>query len=206
MLSDLELERYARHIVLKEIGGPGQAQLKASHVAIVGVGGLGAPVALYLAAAGIGRLTLIDDDKVSLSNLQRQVIYQTAEVGEPKVACAARHLRALNDEITVIPLADRLDRTNATALLGGANVICDGSDGFATRHAVNEAAVRLKVPIVSGALGSFSAQLAVFAGFERETPCYQCFVPAGAIAVQRSCADEGIIGALAGVVGALQAL
>ena len=141
-LSAEERERYARHILLKEIGGPGQPRLKAAHIAIVGAGGLGAPAALYLAAAGVGRLRLIDDDTVALSNLQRQVIFQSADVGAPKVERAAAALKALNDNVSIEAISARLDDANARELLSGADLVLDGTDDFATRFAVTPPAAR----------------------------------------------------------------
>jgi len=197
-----ERERYARHILLKEIGGPGQQRLMRTHVALVGAGGLGAPAALYLAAAGIGKLTLIDDDVVALSNLQRQVLYRSDEIGAFKVDRAAQSLAALNPNVVVTPLADRLSGQNAEHLLAGAHVVLDGTDDFATRFAVNRAARKLRIPLVSGAVGRWSGQVSVFAP---GGPCYQCFVPEAPPDAE-TCAQVGIVGALTGVIGAVMAL
>jgi molybdopterin/thiamine biosynthesis adenylyltransferase len=201
-----ERERYARHIMLREIGGPGQQRLKAATVALVGAGGLGAPAGLYLAAAGVGRLRVIDDDRVSLSNLQRQVIYRTADVGEAKAARMADALAALNAHVEVEAVDARLTAANAAALLSGADVILDGSDSFETRFAVNAAAHALGRPLVSGAVGRWDGQVGVFAsGVDPGAPCYRCFVPEAPPDAE-TCAAVGVVGALTGVVGALMAL
>jgi len=203
-LSKTEIARYQRHILLKEIGGPGQQKLKAAHVALVGVGGLGAPAALYLAAAGVGHLTLIDDDVVSLSNLQRQILYRTEDVGRAKLDVAGTVLTALNPNIEITPRAVRLDGFNAAGLLGGADLVLDGSDLFATRHAVNSACVAAGVALVSGAVGRWEGQVGVFnAG--PNAPCYACFAPPG-LAEAEACDAVGVIGALTGVVGAMMAV
>jgi molybdopterin/thiamine biosynthesis adenylyltransferase len=207
-----ELERYQRHILLKEIGGPGQQRLKATHVAMIGAGGLGAPAALYLAAAGIGRLTLIDPDKASLSNLQRQILYRSDDVGQPKAARAAAALSALNPHVEIAPREERLDGANARRLLAGADLILDGCDDFGTRFAVNEAAHALGVPLISGAVGRWDGQLATFkSGLTRgrpaaeRLPCYQCFVPEAPPDAE-PCSLVGVVGALTGVIGAMMAL
>lgn len=201
-MSPEERERYARHILLKEIGGPGQQRLKAARVAIVGVGGLGAPAALYLAAAGTGRLKLIDDDAVSLSNLQRQVIFRGADIDAPKVERAEAVLRELNAHVDIEAERQRLTEANAAYLLAGADLVLDGSDDFATRFAVNAACHALGVTLVSGAVGRWSGQVAVFAP---EGPCYRCFVPEAPPDAE-TCARTGIVGALTGVIGSMMAL
>lgn len=201
-LSADERERYARHILLKEIGGPGQQQLKAASVAIVGAGGLGAPAALYLAAAGIGRIRLIDDDTVALSNLQRQIIFETSDVGAAKVERAAAALRALNDTINVEARAERLSEENAPALLAGVDLVLDGTDDFATRFAVNAACHALGVTLISGAVGRWSGQVAAFAP---QGPCYRCFVPSTPPDAE-TCERVGIVGALTGIIGSIMAL
>jgi molybdopterin/thiamine biosynthesis adenylyltransferase len=199
--SDEEVERYARHLVLREIGGPGQQRLKAATVAIVGAGGLGAPASLYLAAAGIGRIRLIDPDHVSLSNLQRQVLYRTTDVGGPKAALAARWLSELNPNVAFEPVEARLQEGNAAELLAGADLVLDGTDDFATRFAVNAACVEAGVPLVSGAIGRWTGQVGVFPG----RPCYQCLVPEIPPEAE-TCSVVGVVGALAGVVGSMMAL
>jgi adenylyltransferase/sulfurtransferase len=204
--SDAELERYARHLVLREVGGRGQALLKNASVAVVGAGGLGSPCLLYLAAAGIGRLTLIDDDSVALSNLQRQVLFTTADAGRAKTDAAAAHLHALNPHVALNPISARLDAANAATLLTGHSVVADGCDSFATRLAVADTAHALKIPLVSGAVGPFDGQLSTFRGWEPGLPCYRCFVGNIADRAGDSCADTGVLGALTGVIGAMMAL
>lgn len=200
--TDAERERYARHILLKEIGGPGQQRLKAASVAIVGAGGLGAPAALYLAAAGVGRLRLIDDDAVSLDNLQRQVIFRSTDVGVAKVERAQAALAALNDNVNVEIEQQRLTEANAAYLLRGVDVILDGTDDFETRFAVNAAARSLGTPLVSGAVGRWDGQVSVFA---RGGPCYRCFVPETPPDAE-TCSRVGVVGALTGVIGSMMAL
>jgi molybdopterin-synthase adenylyltransferase len=201
MLSDDELDRYARHLVLKEIGGMGQLRLKAAKVALIGAGGIGAPAGLYLAAAGVGTIGLIDDDEVSLSNLQRQVLYATSQVGAPKVEAAAARLKSLNPHTDVIGHAVRLTEVNAAEILSGYDLIIDGCDNFETRFLVNRICVAQNKPLVSAALGRWSGQLAVF----EAKPCYQCFVPEIPPDAE-TCERVGVVGALAGVMGAMAAL
>ncbi len=199
-----DIKRYARHIVLKEIGGPGQQALLSAKVAIIGAGGLGGPAGLYLAAAGCGQITLIDDDIVDASNLQRQVQFVHTDVGMDKSIVMADTLKDLNPDIKVIPKSERLDAQNASSLLSGHDIILDGTDSFETRFIINEAVLRLKLPLVSGALGRFDGQVAVFdAGLE--TPCYRCLVPETPPGAE-TCAEVGVVGALAGVVGSMMAL
>ncbi len=205
MLSDAELDRYQRHIVLREIGGSGQVALKRASVALVGAGGLGSPCLLYLAAAGVGRITVIDDDVVSLSNLQRQTLFQTGDVGRPKVEVAVERLRALNPHVAVTGHQVRLG-DDARSLLAGHDVVADGCDNFSTRSLVNRAAVALKIPLVSAALGSFGGQLGSFAGHLPDQPCYACFAGLPDDVPGTSCADIGVLGAVAGIIGAAQAL
>jgi molybdopterin/thiamine biosynthesis adenylyltransferase len=196
-----EVDRYGRHLVLKEIGGQGQQRLKGASVAVVGAGGLGGPAALYLAAAGVGRLRLIDDDDVALSNLQRQILFRTDDVGRSKTEAGRDALLALNPNITVETIKERLDGANAPHLIGDCGVVLDGTDSFEARFAVNAAALRCKTYLVSGALGRWGGQVAGFSG----RPCYRCFVPSAPPEAE-TCARVGVIGALAGVVGALMAL
>lgn len=202
MFSSEERERYARHIMLREIGGPGQQKLKAATVAIVGAGGLGAPAALYLAAAGVGRLRLIDDDTVSLDNLQRQVIFRATDVGAAKVERARDALAALNEHVAVEIERQRLIEANGAYLLQGADIVLDGTDDFATRFAVNAACRALRIPLVSGAVGRWDGQVGVFAP---GGPCYRCFVPEAPPDAE-TCARVGIVGALTGVIGSMMAL
>lgn len=199
--SDEEVDRYARQLVLSEIGGPGQQALKRARVLIVGLGGVGAPAALYLAAAGVGTLGLIDDDTVALSNLQRQIIFTTADAERPKVEAGAAHLAALNPHVAVEPIVARLTPDNARSVIERFDLVLDGTDDFDTRFTVNAACVATGTPLVSGALGRWSGQVGVFAG----RPCYQCLVPETPPDAE-TCARVGVVGALAGVVGAMAAL
>ena len=199
--SDDEIERYARHLVLAELGGPGQQRLKAARAAIVGLGGVGAPAALYLAAAGIGALRLIDDDAVALSNLQRQILFSEADIGQAKVEAGGRRLAGLNPHMEIEPVPERLTPDNARWLLEDCDLVLDGTDDFETRFAVNAACVAAGVPLVSGALGRWSGQVGVFRG----RPCYRCLVPDTPPDAE-TCARVGVVGALAGVVGAMAAL
>jgi len=204
--SDDELERYARHLVLPEFGGRGQAALARARVAVVGAGGLGSPCLLYLAAAGVGRLTIIDDDAVALSNLQRQVLFETADAGEMKAERAASHLHALNSHVETVAVPLRLEADNVDALLAGHDLIIDGCDSFTTRLLVADAALAAGVPLVSGAVGPFDGQVAVFRGFDPALPCYRCFVGSPEDQPERNCAAVGVLGALTGVIGSLMAM
>jgi molybdopterin/thiamine biosynthesis adenylyltransferase len=199
--SDDEIERYARHLVLAEVGGPGQQRLKAARAAVVGLGGVGAPAALYLAAAGAGTLRLIDDDRVALSNLQRQIAFDTADVDRPKVEAGGDRLSALNPQVRIEPVSERLTAANAARLIAGCDVVIDGTDDFAARFAVNAACVTAGVALVSGALGRWSGQVGVFRG----RPCYACLVPEAPPDAE-TCARVGVVGALAGVVGSMAGL
>ena len=199
--SDDEIERYARHLMLAEVGGPGQQRLKAARVALVGMGGIGAPASLYLAAAGVGRLRLIDDDVVSLSNLQRQILFQTVDVDRAKVAVGTDHLNALNPHVRIEARPERLTADNAGSLLADCDIVIDGTDDFETRFVVNAACVQNRVPLVSGALGRWSGQVGVLTG----QPCYRCLVPETPPDAE-TCARVGVIGALAGVIGAMTAM
>lgn len=200
-LTDDDLDRYARHIVLKEIGGMGQMRLKGAKVLIVGMGGIGSPAALYLAAAGVGTLGLLDDDAVSLSNLQRQILYQTADVEASKVTVAEERLSALNPVAEMIGHPVRLTDANAAKIIGGYDIVLDGCDNFETRHLVNRVCVKLGKMLVSGALGRWSGQVSVFDG----APCYQCFVPESPPDAE-TCERVGVVGALAGIIGSMAAL
>ena len=199
--SQAEVERYARHLVLREIGGPGQQRLKAARILLVGAGGLGAPAALYLAAAGVGTLGLVDPDTVSLSNLQRQVLYQTGDIGRLKVAVAAERLAAINPHVAVESHPVGLDLANARALVSRYDLILDGTDDFATRFAVSDACLAEGKTLVSGALGRWTGQVGVFSG----QPCYRCLVP-DVPPDAETCALVGVVGALAGVIGSMMAL
>lgn len=203
-LSPDSLKRYARHLVLKEIGGAGQQALLGARVAIVGAGGLGGPAGLYLAAAGVGEITLIDDDIVDASNLQRQVQFVHVDVGMEKSAAMADTLRDLNPDIHVSPKITRLTAENAKTLLKDHDVILDGTDSFETRFNINTAALALGLPLVSGALGRFNGQVSIFAG-DDTGPCYRCLVPEAPPNAE-TCAEVGVVGALAGIVGSMMAL
>lgn len=206
-LSDSQFERYARHLILDEVGEAGQAKLLASRVLVVGAGGLGSPVLLYLAAAGVGTLGIVDDDAVDLSNLQRQIIHPTSSIGMPKVESARRTLAAINPEIKVETFSRRLDATNAADLIAGFDLVADGSDNFATRYLLNDLCYRLGKPLVGAALSPFEGQLSTFKAYLGPPhPCYRCLFrdapPADSVP---RCETAGILGAVAGVMGCLQA-
>jgi len=206
-LDDRQLERYARHIVLRDVGGLGQQRFLTAKVLLIGAGGIGSPAALYLAAAGIGEIGIVDDDRVSLSNLQRQILHSTADIDTPKTESATRRLSALNPDVTVRGYQTRLEAANARELVGRHDLVIDGADSFTTRLAVNAACVAEQVPLVSAALGPFDGQLSVFKGYERDLPCYQCFVPElPPNEDEQTCEQIGILGAVAGVLGAWAAL
>ncbi|MCL7464453.1 HesA/MoeB/ThiF family protein [Phaeovulum sp. NW3] len=203
--SAAELDRYARHIMLREIGGPGQKRLKGAKVLVVGAGGLGSPVLLYLAAAGVGTVGVIDDDVVSNSNLQRQVIHTDARIGMPKVFSAELQMKALNPYIEVRPYNRRLSEADAPALFAEYDLILDGTDNFATRYMVNAAAVAAGKPLIAGAIAQWEGQLSVYDP-ARGAPCFACVFPeAPAPGLAPSCAEAGVVGALPGVVGAMMA-
>src|SRR5580692_747036 len=194
MLSSEELERYARHIVLREVGGPGQAALKEASVLVIGAGGLGAPALMYLAAAGVGALGVVDDDIVSLSNLQRQIIHATPDIGRRKVDTSADRIYSLNPHVRFAAHATRLDAGNAMTLIGGYDLVLDGSDNFETRYLVSDACFLAGKPLITAALGEFN-------------PTYRCLFPEppppGTVP---ACAEAGVLGALAGVLGSMMAL
>lgn len=204
-LTDDQLERYARHILLREIGGTGQRKLLDAKVLVVGAGGLGAPALMYLAAAGVGTIGVVDDDIVSLSNLQRQVIFATDEVGAPKGDMAQRRLNAINPDVAVSVHQARLTEANAKDLIAPYDLVLDGCDNFETRFAVNDACLALGKPLVSAAIGEFDGQLAVFHPGREGQPCYRCFVPEIPDGAAR-CTEQGVVGALAGVMGTWAAL
>jgi adenylyltransferase/sulfurtransferase len=212
MLTSEELERYARHIVLREIGGPGQNKLKQAKVLVVGAGGLGAPVLLYLAAAGIGTLGIVDDDTVSLANLQRQVIFTTADIGKRKAQVAAQAVNALNPNVAANAHPARLNSANALDLIGAHDLVVDGSDNFETRYLVSDACYFAKKPLVTAALDVFDGSITTIRAYEKNAsgkpnPTYRCLFPEppppGTIP---ACAEAGILGALPGVLGSLMAL
>jgi len=202
-LSDDELERYARHIVLPQFGGPGQQRLKAARVIVIGAGGIGSGAIPALAGAGIGRLTIVDDDAVDRSNLQRQTIFRDADVGEAKAHHAARFAAGLNTHVEAVPVRERVNPGNAAALLNGHDLVLDGSDNFATRLAVSDACVKLGIPLVSAAAIKFQGQV----GFFRGQPCFRCFVGDAFDSDEcDNCAELGVLGALTGTVGSFAAL
>ncbi len=198
------VNRYARHLVLKEIGGAGQQALLAAKVAIVGAGGLGGPAGLYLAAAGVGQITIIDDDVVEASNLQRQVQFVTTDIGMEKATVMADTVDDLNPDVQTKGHIGRLNAQNAEELLQGHDIILDGVDDFETRFAINDAALALGIPLVSGALGRFDGQVSAFRS-DKKSPCYRCFVPHVPPNAE-TCSQVGVVGALAGVIGSMMAL
>ena len=206
-LTDEELERYARQIVLHEVGGVGQRRLKSARVAIVGAGGIGSAAIPALAGAGIGNLTIIDDDVVDASNLHRQLIFRADQIGMPKAPLAASFAEALNPLVSAMGVEARLRSSNANDLLGGHDLIVDGSDNFATRLTVSDAATRLRVPLVSASAARFQAQVALFRGWQADQPCYRCFVGDAFDADDcDNCAEVGVLGALAAMAGDFAAL
>jgi molybdopterin-synthase adenylyltransferase len=206
-MSELQIRRYARHIVLAEVGGIGQARLIAAKVLVIGAGGLGAPLLQYLAAAGIGTLGVIDDDRVDLSNLQRQVIHRTGDIGTAKVESARRALGDINPEVSVQTHDERLTVINAERVIAGYDIVADGSDNFATRYLVNDTCYRLKKTLVSAAILRFDGQISTYKAFKGAGhPCLRCLFPqAPSEEAVPSCAQAGVLGALAGTLGALQA-
>jgi molybdopterin-synthase adenylyltransferase len=212
MFSPEEIERYARHIVLHGVGGPGQQKLKAARVLVVGAGGLGCPLIQYLAAAGIGEIGIIDDDKVALSNLQRQVLHGTSDIGRAKVESVRDAAARLNPHVGIVPMAERLTAENARAFVRGFDVVADGSDNFATRYAVSDACFYERRPLVTAAAGAFDGTLTVLRPYEKgplgePNPTYRCLYPEpppeGTVP---ACAEAGVLGALTGLIGAMMAL
>ena len=205
-LTDKQFERYARHLILDEVGEDGQEKLMAARVLVVGAGGLGSPVLMYLAAAGIGTLGIVDDDAVDLSNLQRQIIHSTTNIGAAKVKSAVESLGAINPEVRVTPHQMRLTAANAQSLVGEYDLVCDGSDNFATRYLLNDACYLAKTPLVAASLLRFEGQLSTFKAYDGRTPCYRCLFrePPPPDLVPR-CEQAGILGSVAGVLGTLQA-
>ena len=204
-MDDSLLLRYSRHILLTEFGPDAQQRFGAAHVLIVGVGGLGAPAAHFLGAAGVGRLTVCDADQVDLTNLQRQLLYATADIGKAKVDAAAARLAAINDEVAVERIAARVGPAELVALVAAADVVLDCSDNFATRHAINRACVGARKPLVSGAALRFDGQIAVFAVRDPASPCYHCLFGEGEEIEETRCATMGVFAPLTGIVGATQA-
>lgn len=206
-LTDTELERYARQIVLPQIGGVGQRRIKAAKVAVIGAGGIGSAAIPLFAAAGVGRLTVIDDDVVDRSNLQRQTIFRDDLIGEQKALLAASFARTLNPYVNAVPVAERLSESNAEELLSGHDLVLDGCDNFATRLTVNDAATRLRIPLVSAAAVMFQGQVGLYRGWVADMPCYRCFVgDAFDTDDCDTCAEQGVLGALTGTVGSFATL
>ena len=207
MLDDDQLDRYARHIVLKEIGGAGQMRLLGAHVLLIGAGGIGCPALQYLAAAGVGRISVVDDDRVSRSNLQRQTLFAEADLDRPKVDVAADFVARLNPDVRFTGHQLRIDRSNGAALLAGVDVVLDGSDNFATRLAVNDLCLAARVPLVTAAIGQFHGQIGSWTGWEADKPCYRCFVgDAHDPDACDSCSEVGVLGAMAGMMGSWAAM
>ena len=203
-LTPNQIERYARHLTLREIGGAGQNALLASNVAIIGAGGLGGPAGLYLAAAGIGHITLIDDDVIEASNLQRQIQYMPSDIGAPKASVMAGRLEALNPDCQVSLIQERLTSENGETILAGHDVILDGTDNFKSRFSINAISRKLGIPLISGALGRFDLQIGLFNTGE-SSPCYRCFV-SDMPAEEENCATHGVLGAIAGMGGSMMAM
>ena len=206
-LNDQQLDRYARHIVLRDIGGAGQSTLLSSHVLLIGAGGIGCPAMQYLAAAGVGTISVVDDDIVSLSNLQRQILYSDSDIGTAKVDAAAAAVARLNQDVTFRGLKQRIDRSTSADILNGVDVVIDGCDNFATRLIVNDLCLAAKVPLVSAAIGQFHGQIGTFTGWQADAPCYRCFVgDAHDPDDCDDCATQGVLGAMCGLMGSFAAM
>jgi molybdopterin/thiamine biosynthesis adenylyltransferase len=204
-MNDNQLLRYSRHILLDQIGIEGQQALLDAHVLVIGAGGLGSPAAMYLASAGVGKLTLVDDDTVDLTNLQRQIAHVTERVGQPKAASARITLHAINPDIEVVALQERVDDARLAELVAESTVVLDCTDNFATRHAVNRACVARRVPLVSGAVIRFDGQVSVFDPRSGTQPCYSCLFPQDQQFSDEACSTMGVFAPLVGVVGSMQA-
>jgi molybdopterin-synthase adenylyltransferase len=207
-LTDEQLDRYARHIVLRDVGGRGQKKLLGTKVLIVGAGGLGSPMLLYLAAAGVGTLGIIDDDTVDLSNLQRQIAHETADIDLAKVKSAQASIERLNPDINVIPYQTRLNKDNAQEILAEYDIVADGTDNFETRFLLNDICFFMRKPLVSGAMLQFEGQISTFKAYEAgNNPCYRCVFPVPpSPEIAQTCGEAGVLGALAGVIGSIQAI
>jgi molybdopterin/thiamine biosynthesis adenylyltransferase len=204
-MNDDQLLRYSRHILLDELGIEGQRRLLASHALVIGAGGLGSPVALYLGTAGVGTLTLVDHDTVDLTNLQRQIAHDLSRVGRPKAMSAAHSVQAINPDVHIVPLHERADAARLRALVGAADVVVDCSDNFTTRQAVNAACVAHRKPLVSGAAIGFDAQISVYDVRSPDAPCYACLFPPDAAAQDARCSTMGVFAPLVGIIGSMQA-
>jgi molybdopterin/thiamine biosynthesis adenylyltransferase len=204
-MNDQQLLRYSRHILLDEIGIEGQQRLLAAHALVIGAGGLGSPAAFYLASAGVGRITLVDNDTVDLTNLQRQILHDSERIGQPKAESGRQTLARINPEIEIVALAERADGKRLNQLVKTADVVLDCSDNFATRHAVNRACVANKVPLVSGAAVRFDGQISVFDPRSAASPCYACLFPPDQHFEDEQCGTMGVFAPLVGIIGAMQA-
>ena len=204
-MNDNQLLRYSRHILLPEIGIEGQERLLASHALVIGAGGLGSPVALYLASAGVGKITLCDDDEVDLTNLQRQIVHRTESIGRAKVDSARTTLAAINPEVEVVTVHERVSEARIEELAAHADIVLDGTDNFDTRHAVNRACVAQRRALVSGAAVRFDGQVAVFDARDAQAPCYACLFPETAESEDVRCAVMGVFAPITGIVGSIQA-
>ena len=204
-MDDNQLLRYSRHILLPEVGIEGQERLLSARALLIGAGGLGSPAALYLASAGVGRITICDGDSVDLTNLQRQIVHRTESIGQPKVESARTTLRSINPEIEIVGIAERLDEARIGELAAEADIVLDGSDNFETRHAVNRACVKHRKPLVSGAAVRFDGQVAVFDMRRAEAPCYACLFPESGDQEEMRCAVMGVFAPITGIVGTIQA-
>ncbi|WP_397585055.1 HesA/MoeB/ThiF family protein [Sphingorhabdus sp.] len=206
-LSDQQLDRYARHIVLRDIGGAGQSKLLSSHVLLIGAGGIGCPAIQYLASGGVGTISVFDDDVVSLSNLQRQILYRENDIGTAKVDAAGAAVARLNPDVTFHGIKQRIDRSTSADILTGVDVVIDGCDNFATRLIVNDHCLAAKVPLVSAAIGQFHGQIGTFTGWHEDAPCYRCFVgDAHDPDDCDDCATQGVLGAMCGLMGSFAAM
>jgi molybdopterin-synthase adenylyltransferase len=204
-MNDDQLLRYSRHILLPELGIEGQERLLASHALLIGAGGLGSPAALYLASAGVGRITICDGDAVDLTNLQRQIVHRTESIGQRKVESARATLRSINPGVEIVTVPERVSESRIAELAAEVDVVLDGSDNFETRHAVNRACVRHRKPLVSGAAVRFDGQVAVFDMRQPEAPCYACLFPEGSDQEEVRCAVMGVFAPITGIVGTIQA-
>ncbi|HYC49297.1 MAG TPA: molybdopterin-synthase adenylyltransferase MoeB [Burkholderiales bacterium] len=204
-MNDDQLLRYSRHILLPEIGIEGQQRLLQAHAVVIGAGGLGSPIALYLASAGVGRITICDADTVDLTNLQRQIVHRTESIGRPKVESARATLHSINPEVEIVAIRERVGEDRIAALTADADVVLDGSDNFATRHAVNRACVRHRKPLVSGAAVRFDGQVAVFDMRRDDAPCYACLFPESGESEDVRCAVMGVFAPITGIIGTIQA-
>ncbi|OJU88367.1 MAG: molybdopterin biosynthesis protein MoeB [Burkholderiales bacterium 66-5] len=204
-MEDDQLLRYSRHIMLDEIGIEGQERILAAHALIVGAGGLGSPAALFLASAGVGRITLVDDDVVDLTNLQRQIAHTTARVGQAKVDSCAVAIHALNPEVRVHRVRERVDQARLAPLVEHADVVLDCTDNYATRHAINAACVAARKPLVSGSAIRFDGQIAVYDTCDAQSPCYACLFPPDAAFEEVACATMGVFAPMVGIIGTMQA-